>query len=308
MGYSTRQSASAAAWELAARQHGVVAHWQLVGMGFSARAIRRRVEKGRLHPVMRGVYAVGRPELSRYGRWMAAVLSCGTGAALSHRSAAALWRIADDERGTIHVTLSASSGRSRPGLRIHRRPSLPATELAFHHRIPVTGVVRTLMDLATDLGRPALERAINEADRLDLIDPETLRAALSGRGGQPGVGILRNVLDRRTFRLTDSELERRFLRIARHAGLPPPLTRQRLHGFKVDFVWPEFKLVVETDGLRYHRTPAQQARDRIRDQAHTVAGWIPLRFTHGQVRFEPGHVERTLRTMVWQVGDRGAAP
>ena len=98
------------------------------------------------------------------------------------------------------------------------------------------------------------------------------------------------MLDRRTFRLTDSELERRFLPLARAAGLPVPLTRQRVNGFEVDFFWPDLGLVVETDGLRYHRTPAQQARDRLRDQAHTAAGLTPLRFTHAQVRFEPGHV------------------
>jgi very-short-patch-repair endonuclease len=70
-----------------------------------------------------------------------------------------------------------------------------------------------------------------------------------------------------------------------------------LNGFKVDFYWPELGLVVETDGLRYHRTPTQQARDRLRDQAHTAAGLVPLRFTHGQIRYEPNHVENTLRAV-----------
>jgi very-short-patch-repair endonuclease len=106
--------------------------------------------------------------------------------------------------------------------------------------------------------------------------------------------VLREVLDRRTFTLTDSELERRFLPIARSDGLPPPRTGHYLNGFKVDFFWPELGLVVETDGLRYHRTPAQQSRDRLRDQAHTAAGLTPLRFTHAQVRFEPRHVRATL--------------
>jgi very-short-patch-repair endonuclease len=109
---------------------------------------------------------------------------------------------------------------------------------------------------------------------------------------------LRAALERRTFVLTDSALERRFVPLARVAGLGPPLTGVRLNGFKVDLYWPELGLVVETDGLRYHRTPAQQARDRLRDQRHTAAGLTPLRFTHAQVAFEPGHVRSVLEAVV----------
>jgi very-short-patch-repair endonuclease len=113
--------------------------------------------------------------------------------------------------------------------------------------------------------------------------------------GQRGVGVLRRVLDRHTFVLTDSELERRFVPIARRAGLPRPKTQAVVNGFRVDFFWPQLGLVVETDGLRYHRTPAQQAADRVRDQAHIAAGLMPLRFTHAQVSYETAHVEATLR-------------
>jgi very-short-patch-repair endonuclease len=108
---------------------------------------------------------------------------------------------------------------------------------------------------------------------------------------------LRDAFDRRTFRLTRSELERRFKRIAAEAGLPVPQTRVWLNGFEVDFFWPP-RLVVETDSLTYHRTPAQQARDRLRDQAHAAAGLTTLRFTHEQVRYEAPHVIATLRS-VW---------
>src|SRR5438874_498259 len=115
--------------------------------------------------------------------------------------------------------------------------------------------------------------------------------------GRRGIRTLREVLDKHTFRLTRSELERLFLAIVRTAGLPIPLTQQILNGFKVDFYWPELGLVVETDGLRYHRTPAAQARDRLRDQTHAAAGLTPLRFTHAQIRWEPGHVEWTLASV-----------
>ena len=105
---------------------------------------------------------------------------------------------------------------------------------------------------------------------------------------------MRDILDRRTFRFTRSGLERAFRPIARRARLPQPETRYRVNGFEVDFCWPRLGLVVETDGLTYHRTPAQQAEDRLRDQAHTVAGMTPLRFTHGQIKYEPSYVEATL--------------
>lgn len=161
-------------------------------------------------------------------------------------------------------------------------------------RLPVTTVHRTLLDLAQTLGCDQLEAAINAADKHDLTDPERLRAAIGGYKAYSGVKALRTVLDRRTFTLTDSRLERLFLPIVRDAGLPKPVTRQHLNGFRVDFYWPDMGLVVETDGLRYHRTPAQQARDRLRDQAHTTAGLTPLRFTHAQVRYEPRYVRSTL--------------
>ncbi|HEX5526629.1 MAG TPA: DUF559 domain-containing protein [Solirubrobacterales bacterium] len=151
-----------------------------------------------------------------------------------------------------------------------------------------------MIDLALRLDRRGIERAINEADKYDLVHPPDLRKALESRVGEPGAARLRHILDRRTFRLTKEELERRFLPLAHKAGLPVPLTGQLVNGFEVDFYWPDLGLVVETDGLRYHRTPAEQARDRLRDQAHTAAGLIQLRFTHEQVRYEPDHVVRVL--------------
>jgi hypothetical protein len=167
--------------------------------------------------------------------------------------------------------------------------------------------VQTLLDMATPLPSPALERMVNEADKLDLIDPEALRAALDAHRGEPGIRSLRRLLDRRTFKLTASDLERRFLRLVAGAGLPPPLTGQWVNGFEVDFFWPELHLVVETDGLRYHRTPAEQARDRLRDQAHSASGFTQLRFTHEQVRYRPDHVRSVLVSTVCRIRDRGGA-
>jgi very-short-patch-repair endonuclease len=230
--------------------------------------------KNAVWAVARGVYAVGRPQL-----------------------------ILPTSPNQFHVTVPHQARINRPGITIHRRLSLRPDNVTRRHSIPVTTPVSTLIDLATWLERSELEAAINEADKRDLIDPEALRSALDAFRRRPGVRALRATLDRRTFRLTDSELERRFLALVHGAGLPRPETGRYVNGFKVDFYWPDLGLVVETDGLRYHRTPAQQARDRVRDHVHAIAGVTSIRFTHAQVTFEPEHVRATLAAVVRRLRD-----
>jgi hypothetical protein len=282
------------AWELAGRQHGVVARRQLLALGFNAREVEHRLARGRLRLVMRGVYTVGWPRLTSEQRWMASVLACGNGAALSHRSAAALWGIGAEERRVVDISVTRRCELRRPGLRVRGRPTLAGEEIVSRDGIPVTSPVQTLVDIATDLAPLAVERAVNEADKHDLIDPETLRGALDDHAGEPGVPLLRRLLDKRTFRLSDSDLEVFFPPIAAVVGLPPPLSKQLVNGFEVDFFWPDLGLVVETDGLRYHRTPATQARDARRDRAHVLAGMTPLRFTHYEVKYEAARVRAEL--------------
>jgi very-short-patch-repair endonuclease len=281
-------------WELVRQQHGVISREQLRRLGFTDDGIKHRIAIGRLYRVRRGVFAVGRPDLTPPGRWMAAVLACGDGAVLSHSSAAALWRIGFEQRSVVELSLPSLSHREVPELRIHRRPSLRPRDTTTEFGIPVTTPVQTLIDLSLRLDRRGIERAINEADKYDLVHPPELRRALDERTGERGATTLHHVLDRRTFCLTKEELERRFLPLAREAGLQVPLTGRIVNEFEVDFYWPDLGLVVETDGLRYHRTPAEQARDRLRDQAHTAAGLTQLRFTHEQVRYEPEYVVRIL--------------
>lgn len=298
---------SAAAWKRARRQHGVLSRRDLLALGFSSSAIEHRLRTGRLHRIGQGVYAVGRSELSRNGRWMAAVLLYAPDSALSHRSAAALWGICGPQAGPIHVSVRRRCERRRPGIWVHGRSSLRPDEISPREGIPVTDPARTLLDVATEHRPLALERAVNEADKRDLIDPETLRLALDDHAGEPGVRALRDLLDRHTFRLSDSDLELLFRPLAASAGLPPPLTKQIVNGFEVDFYWPELGLVVETDGLRYHRTPSAQARDRLRDQTHVAAGLMQLRFAHYQIKYEANRVREVLQKTVCQLGQAGRA-
>lgn len=257
---------------------------------------------------MPGVYAVGWPHLTEKRRWMAAVLACGDrpassgrGAALSHRSAAALWRIGSEVPGRIDVSVTRATKVRRRGLRVRRRPTLRPEDIVIRDGIPVTSPVRTLVDMATELGPIAVERAVNEADKRDLIDPETLRGRLDDYAGEPGAPLLRQVLDKRTFRLSDSDLEIFFRPIAAEAGLSPPLSKQIVNGWEVDFYWPDLGLIVETDGLRYHRTPSTQARDAKRDRAHVLAGMTPIRFTHYEVRYEASQVRDELAKLIGTV-------
>lgn len=225
---------------------------------------------------------------------MAAVLAGGEGAALSHRSAAALWEIGSEERGRIDVSVRRRCELHRPGIRFRSRRSLSSQNLVLRDDIPVTSPAQTLVDLATALGPLPLERAVNDADKRDLIDPEALREELVRFAGEPGVRPLRLLLDRLFFQLSDSDLEIYFRRIVRGAKLPMPLSKHRVNEFEVDFFWPELGLVVETDGLRYHRTPSAQLRDARRDRAHVMAGMTPLRFSHYEVRYEPRLVRASL--------------
>jgi very-short-patch-repair endonuclease len=301
------QRDTAQLWKIANRQHGVITRSQLLELGFGESSIKRRMANGRLHALWRGVYAVGRPEVSQHGRWLAAVLSCGPTALLSHRSAATLWGLmqpvhekrhpGEEERVPVPVDVVVPYGvfRRLSGIRLHRRSGLESEARRQVLGIPVTEPASTLIDLASCVTEGQLERAINQADRLDLVHPEQLRAAIQSVPRRPGLGPLRRLLDRQGF--TDTGLERRFLALARSAGLPTPETQVWVNGYRVDFYWPDMDLVVETDGLRYHRTPGQQAVDRRRDQTHTVAGLTTLRFAESQIRYEPGRVKSTLRAV-----------
>lgn len=292
----TRQPWEQSAWRLVWTQHGVVARSQLLALGMPAAAIRRRLDSGRLHQLHRGVYAVGRPEVGSLGSLMAAVLACSPNSQLSHRSGAALWGIRPQEGGLIDVSIPPGSGRRRPGIKLHRRTLPPRRYVS---RIPVGNPVSILIDLAACLDdTEEVEAAVNEADHRKLIATHRLRTALDDQPRRPGVGALRELLDSQTFSRSQTALERRFLPIARGAGLPAPGSQVRLGKYRVDFQWPELGLVVETDSLTYHRTVAQQTTDMKRDQTHARAGLRTLRFNHRQVFHQPSYVREVLEDAV----------
>jgi very-short-patch-repair endonuclease len=287
MAWKSAQEMAREAWELAKRQHWVVTRQQLLAIGYTGRAIEMRLEDGRLHRVFAGVYVTGRPHLTRDGYLMAAVLACGAGAALSHYSAAELYQTMKRRSGPVHVSVPVPRAPRIGGITVHRRA---AFDVRIHNGIPATSPICTVIDLSRELDEVRLERVISEAVNRDLIDLGELHAAARGRSR----AVVR-LLNRDTFVVTDTMLEQRFLRIVRRAGLPLPQTQRQLDGGRVDFYWPELDLIVEADSLRFHRTPAQQRSDRLRDQTHFKSEIRTLRFTHWQIWHEPDHVVTVLR-------------
>jgi very-short-patch-repair endonuclease len=283
---------------LATRQHGVVATRQLAALGLPQRAASHRAAAGRLHRVHRGVYAVGHPVLTVNGRRMAAVLAAGPGAVLSHASAAALWEIRPTSATRIDVTVRTAGGRkTRPGLRIHRTPTVHDDEITEHQAIRVTTPARTLLDLASSLPRRALERALDEAQISELYDLRELEAVVLAHAGERGARRLQRALaEDGEPTLTDSELEELMLALCHEHQLEQPTPQAWVAGLRVDFLFAASRLVVETDGYRYHRTRRAFERDRERDAILARAGYRTLRFTHRQLTRAPADVAATIRS------------
>jgi very-short-patch-repair endonuclease len=267
----------------------------------SRNAVSARSQAGRLHRVHRGVYAVGHPLLTVNGRRMAAVLAAGPGAVLSHASAAALWDIRRTSAGRIDVTVRSSAGRAkRPGLRIHRTPTLCDDEITEHQAIRVTTPARTLLDLASSLPSRALERALDETEVRGLYDLRELEAIALAHEGERGTAALRQALDDDgELTLTDSELEELMVALCNAHRIERPRPRTRVAGLRVDFVFEASRLIIETDSWTYHRTRRAFERDRERDAILARAGYRTLRFTHRQLTREPAMVADTIT----KVGD-----
>lgn len=269
---------------LAERQDGIVRHDQLRAMGLTQKAIRHRLARRSLIPLYREVYAVGHERLSPTGRRLAAVWAYGERAVLSHRSAAAAWGLRGGGATLLDVTVPARSVSPRDGTRPHLTTKpVETTTLGL---LPITTPARTLLDVAAVVAPQQLGAALKQAEVLGLFDGRALREVLGAHRRHPGRAKLAAALER-DLPLTLSDLEDRFLALCDDHALRRPAVNARPLGFRVDFLWPARRLVVETDGWQYHRTRAAFEADRARDQALTAAGYIVLRFTHRQLTEAP---------------------
>lgn len=262
---------------IAERQHGVITFRQLIDVGVPRSGVLRRVRSGRLHRIFRGVFAVGHPRLTREGRWLAAVLACGAGAVLSHRSAAALWGVRPQSSGPMEITVPATGGRAkRPGLLIHRSTCLDPSATMRTQGIPVTTPARTISDLRRILPADQLDAAIRRA--------EVLRLDIGAQAGfEPDNAR--------------SEIERTVLRLCRKHHLPMPEVNACVGPYWVDFLWRDRGLVIETDGYRHHGTRSAFEADRQRDVQLRLMGLTCLRFTHRQIA-DAGVFAATLEALL----------
>ena len=283
---------------LAARQHGVVGRWQLIAMGIPSYVIDHWLSSGRLHLIYPGAYAVGHPGIDRVGRWFAAVLSCGPGAVLSHRDAAALYGIRDSARRAIDVTAPGRSRHVREGITVHRPRVLLPEDCATWNRIPVTTVPRLMIDLAEVVSAHKVQRAFAEAARRGLVDMNAMRAALERANGRRGLRVVSTILaDRVAPPEANAGIERDFFDLVVELGLPIPAFNVAIPGtpYVVDALWADRWLIVELDSRAHHdRTAEDFEYERVRFNELQLARYRVLRLTHHRIHRERDAVKRQL--------------
>ena len=272
-------SADAALAALAGRQHGVVSGAQLRALGLTKYAVRRRVERQRLLRLYDGVFAVGHTALTADSRRLAAVLSCGPGALLSHRAAAQLHGLLPS---SPHFEVTVPRGRkSRGGIVVHRSRSIAEADRVLVRGIPITSVARTLVDLADVLDERRLATAVHEAEVQRVFDLRAVERTLARLPGRKGRHRLNRVLVayQPEPRFTRSRAERRLLELCERHGLPKPATNVWIGDQEVDAYWADAKLVVEVDGRAAHHTRKAFQEDRARDRHLATLGIQVVRLT-----------------------------
>jgi very-short-patch-repair endonuclease len=279
-------------WEvcarLAGRRRGIVTRAELLGAGIHPDQIKRWRNRGLLHPLFHGVYAVGHTALVPLAREHAALLACGPKAILSHFTAAHLWGLRPSPPPTIDLTLVGGHCRPKRGVRIHLVSQLDRRDLRRREGLPLTSPARTIIELAAYVSFDELDRLVAEARANRLVRPGELQAALDRAKYRRGVARMRAFLaDETEPDFTRSKGERRLLDLLRQSRLPQPRSNRRAAGYEVDFLWEAEKLVVEFDGYRFHGHRRAFEHDRRKDVDLASAGYQVLRFTWRQLTEEP---------------------
>ncbi|HEY7631857.1 MAG TPA: DUF559 domain-containing protein [Thermoleophilaceae bacterium] len=282
--------------DLAGRQGGVVALWQLLEIGFSRETIQHWLQSGRLHRIHKGVYSLGHRAIAWKGRLTAAVIACGPEAVVSHRSAAAWWALLPSERAIVDVT--APGRHRRRGIDGHRA-ELHVCDRTIHEDIPITTIARTLLDLAEVVSPGRLAKAVETAERRNLFDLRAVEDVLARSPGRHGHRQLRSLLaDYRCAPTTRSKLEIDFLEFIEEEDLPRPESNASIGGYEVDMLWDQQRVIVELDTWDYHGTHEAFERDRARDIDLQLWGYVVLRITGRRLREERAHVAAQLRTLL----------
>jgi hypothetical protein len=276
-----------AAADLAARQWGILDNEDLRACGLSPGAVMRRCRRGILRLIHPGVYAIG--PLTLQGRFLAAVKACGEGAALSHRSAAVLWRLLDWEAHWLpEVTVPTMHGRKIPGITVHR--SRIPFEVVRLDAIPVTIPARVVFDLSSVLSFDALRRAVREGMARKRIAVRDITAVRGRKGATHLTKILAD-----GYTPTRSELEDAVLDLIEWGGIVKPQINRRDGRAMPDFRWPAERLVLEADGKAWHDHKLAREDDVARQATLETAGWRVLRVTWAQAIDQPAQTIARLR-------------
>jgi very-short-patch-repair endonuclease len=275
--------------EIASRQDNLIASDQLLALGVGRGAIAHRLSTGRWQRLHNGVYLIGPAPPTPRARARAALLACGEGAVLSHRTAAELYGLLTaEDAGEIHITVPARNPGQREGVKVHRVAELPAHELAIRDGLPLTSPARTIRDMAATAPVRETERILAEARFRGLVRDRELLRTIDRAPTRRGSSVLRALLQAEVESgYTRSAAERLMLKLTRSAGLPKPLVNEPLLGYVVDFLWPAQRVVVEVDGYRFHGNRAKFESDRRRDQRLVAAGYRVIHVTWIQMRNEP---------------------
>lgn len=274
---------------IASRQWGIVSRAQLLAAGLTPDAIALRLRRGRLHSVHRGVYAVGHSYLAPLARERAALLACGEGALLSHRSAAALWAFVAPGRGPIDVTVVGRERTVRPGIRAHRARALAPEDGTLRRGLALTAPARTLLDLAeVATSQEEVEEAVGKARVARWVTPASLLAYANAATGHHGARTLKAVVSQAAAEgFTRSKAERKLLALLRAARLPMPVTNAVLFGRERDAVWRVQRVVVEFDGWAVHSGRHAFEHDRLRVGELAAHGWRTVPVTWCQLTESP---------------------
>jgi very-short-patch-repair endonuclease len=295
--------------DLAARQHGVVARWQLLATGIMRRQIDRRLKSGRLHQVHHGVYLVGHTVPPPLGREQAALLACGRNAVLSHRTAAHLWNLLPyPASAPVCVTIPPERTATRPRIEIHRSP-LSRRDIRHHQGLPLTSPPRTILDSAPALSAENLEQLVAEAAYRRLASERELHRQLAHNRGRSGNAKLRAILDLTGGpQRTRSPAERNLLRLLRNLRLTGYELNARIHGYEVDALWRALNFAVEVDGYDAHSGRVAFERDRLKIATLEANGVGVMPITGRQLRNDRAGVEKRLLRALERAGYRPAAP
>ena len=289
---------------LTARQYSLVTRAQALHAGISEATLQRLLHDAVLEVVHPTVYRPAGSPLSWLQRCLAAVLAAGPGAALSHRSAAALWSLCD-ETDRVEITVPYPRGPRLVGVTVHRSSDLARAQRSTRRGIPVTNPLRTMVDLGA-VDRRLVPDAVELGLIAGLFSVVALEAEVDrlSQRGRVGIGPLRSYLDDRALgdERPDGLLEPRMARLMRNHDLPPAAFQFDVYDdgrfvARIDFAYPDLKIAIEVDGWEKRATPARMESDHVRQARLAALGWVVVRFTWNQVVRRPHWVAEQVRSI-----------